>query len=204
MLSLHHAFQILKLAEEANLLIIEDDIFSDFEVEPAIRFAKLAGFNNVIQVGSFSKSISTSVRTGYLSTKAEWIDALVNLKIATTFSNNLLSSVIIHRVLTHPHYRKYLEELRQKLNRCMSQTIKKLQGLGMEPWVIPTVGMFVWCKLPEQVDVAQLCQLCLEDQVILAAGNAFSLQHNFKDYLRFNVAQCREDQIFNVLEKHMN
>ena len=49
------AHRLLKLAEQAGLTIIEDDIFADFEQEPAPRLAAFDGLERVVQIGSFSK-----------------------------------------------------------------------------------------------------------------------------------------------------
>src|SRR5690606_15215752 len=56
------AHRILKLAEEADLTIVEDDIFADFEWTPAPRLAAFDGLQRVVHIGSFSKTLSASVR----------------------------------------------------------------------------------------------------------------------------------------------
>ncbi|MGL1503037.1 aminotransferase class I/II-fold pyridoxal phosphate-dependent enzyme, partial [Vibrio parahaemolyticus] len=54
-LSPTHAHRVLKLAEAADMLIVEDDIFSDFEHDIASRYAAFDGLDRVIHIGSFSK-----------------------------------------------------------------------------------------------------------------------------------------------------
>ena len=49
---------LLKLADASGLVIIEDDIFSDFENVPAPRLAAYDGLERVIHIGSFSKTLS--------------------------------------------------------------------------------------------------------------------------------------------------
>ena len=48
-------------------------------------------------------------------------------------------------------------------------------------------------------DAAQVAQVCLQQGVVLAPGNAFSLSQQAADCVRFNVAQCWDDKIFTVL-----
>lgn len=79
------AHRLLKLADASSLVIVEDDIFGDFETTPAPRLSAFDGLSRVIQIGSFSKTISASVRCGYIAARGEWIESLVDLKIATTF-----------------------------------------------------------------------------------------------------------------------
>lgn len=202
-LSTHTAYQILKLAEQANLTIVEDDIFADFEVVSVPRYLDLNGFANVIQIGSFSKTVSASIRCGYIAAHPRLIDSLIDLKIATNFGCGLLSAEIIYTALSDSSYRKYLDGLKLHLADAMSKTIRQLGKLGITPWVLPKGGLFLWCKLPEHIDSAELSKICLAHHVILAPGNAFSQSHSASHFLRFNVAQCNDQRIYEVLEKAM-
>lgn len=92
-LSSQVAYRILKLADDARLVIVEDDIFADFEDTPAPRLAALDGLARVIHIGSFSKSISASVRCGYIAARPDWIEGIADLKIATTFGGGRLADV---------------------------------------------------------------------------------------------------------------
>ena len=193
------AYQVLKLVERSNLIVIEDDIFADLELHTAPRLAALDGLSRVIHIGSFSKTLSGSVRTGYIATKPEWIEDLTDIKIATSFGGNQLSAEILYAALTDGNYRKYLEELKINLAKAMDSTIKQLEKLNITPWFKPQAGLFLWCELPRHLDIASIAQTCLENGVILAPGNAFSQSQNFKNFIRFNVAQCSNSKVFAVL-----
>jgi DNA-binding transcriptional MocR family regulator len=60
--------------------------------------------------------------------------------------------------------------------------------------------MFLWCRLPEGLDAAELCRAALKEQIVLAPGNAFSLSESASGFLRFNVAQSMDDRLFEVLQ----
>lgn len=193
------AYQVLKLVEQSNLIVIEDDIFADLELHTAPRLAAMDGLSRVIYIGSFSKTLSGSVRTGYIASKTEWIEDLADIKIATNFGGNNLSAEILHAALTDGNYRKYLDELKIRLAKAMHVTIKQLNQLSIKPWLKPQAGLFLWCELPTHLDSARIAQKCLEYDVILAPGNSFSQSKNFKNFIRFNVAQCLDPKVFEVL-----
>ena len=193
------AYQVLKLVEQSNLIVIEDDIFADLELQAAPRLAALDGLSRVIYIGSFSKTLSGSVRTGFIASKIEWIEDLTDIKIATNFGGNNLSAEILHAALTDGNYRKYLDELKIRLAKAMDVTIKQLNQLNIKPWLKPQAGLFLWCELPTHLDSARIAQKCLEYDVILAPGNSFSQTKNFKNFIRFNVAQCLDPKVFEVL-----
>jgi DNA-binding transcriptional MocR family regulator len=197
------AHRVLKLAEKHDTIIIEDDIFADFEPEPAARFAGFDGFDRVIQVGSLSKTISAAIRGGYIAAKPEWIEQLVDLKLAVSQGSGHLSAVLLHRLLTDGGHRRHLDGLRAKLSAAMGQTIRRLGALGLTPWVAPRGGLFLWARLPEGLDSADIARYGLKKDVVFAPGDVFSVSHAARGFMRFNVALCAHPRIFEVLEEAM-
>ncbi len=197
------AHRLLKLAETHDLIVIEDDVFADFEPEPAARFAGLDGFERVIQVGSLSKTISAAIRGGYIAAKPEWIEPLIDLKLASSQGNGRLSAVLLHRLLEDAGRRRHLDALRAKLSGAMGQTIRRLGALGLTPWVAPRGGLFLWARLPDGLDAAEIARHGLKNGIVFAPGNVFSLSLGASGFLRFNVAQCAPPRIFEGLEEAM-
>ena len=198
------AHRLLKLADQSGLTIIEDDIFGDFEHESAPRLAAFDGLERVVHTGSFSKSLSASVRCGFIAARHDWVERLIDLKIATSFGGGRLSAELILGVLKDGTYRKHMESLRERLSRSMGQTSARLQTLGIEPWIEPRGGLFLWCTLPEGLDATDVARRALAENVILAPGNAFSVKQSASRFLRFNVAQSTDPRVFAVLEAAMN
>jgi len=195
------AHRLLKLADSSNLVIVEDDIFADFEIRPAPRLAAFDGLARVIHIGSFSKTISASLRCGYIAARADWIDSLIDLKIATSFGGGRLATEVLMVALTDSGYRKHMETVRIRLAQAREKTITRLDAIGITPWLVPQSGMFVWCRLPDGIDAATIARSCLKDGVVLAPGNPFSQSLSAGDFLRFNAAQSTDDRIFDVLAR---
>ena len=198
------AHRLLKLAEQHDLTIVEDDIFADFEHEPAPRLAAFDGLERVIHMGSFSKSLSASVRCGFIAARRDWIDGLVDLRIATSFGGGRLSSELVLLMLKDGTYRKHMDHLRARLAHSMGETSVKLKALGVVPWIEPRGGMFLWCKLPEGIDAGKIAQAGLREKIVFAPGNVFSQTQSANNYMRFNVAQCADPRILRVLETALN
>ncbi len=195
------AHRVLKLAEQHDLIIIEDDIFADFEVEPSPRLAAFDGLERVVQIGSFSKTLSASLRCGYIAAKADWIEGLTDLKIATSFAGGRLSAELLLAVLQDGTYRKHVESLRPRLANAMSQAGTRLRNVGLTPWVEPRAGLFLWCELPEGMDAADIARRAMAENIVLAPGNVFSPAQTAGRFLRFNVAQCADPGIFKLLRR---
>jgi DNA-binding transcriptional MocR family regulator len=200
-LSAQTAHRLLNAAAAHDLTIIEDDIFADFEGEPSARLAALDGLRRVIRIGSFSKALSASVRCGYIAARPDWIEALVDLQVATSFSGpSPVTTELIASVLTGGSYRKHMADLRRRLARARRKTAEKLQRIDIDPWLMPRGGFFLWCSLPEGCDSAEVARSALAKNVVLAPGNVFSDSQTAAAFMRFNVAQCGDPQIMPVLE----
>ena len=197
------ARRVLELAAQSGLTIIEDDIFADFEHVPAPRLAALGGLGRVVHIGSFSKTLSASVRCGFIAAPRDWIEGLTDLKIATTFGGGPLSAELVLTLLKDGSYRRHVEALRLRLSHAMRDTIPRLTATGIMPWLEPSAGMFLWCRLPDGVDAAAIARRALAEGVVLAPGNAFSLSRSASGFLRFNVAQSGDGKVFEVLERAM-
>lgn len=197
------AHRLLQRAEATDLVIVEDDIFADFERTPAPRLAAFDGLSRVIQIGSFSKTLSAAVRCGYIAARSDWIESLADLKIATTFGSGRVAATVLLAALTDGGTRKHLERLRDRLAGAMERTARRLAPLGIRPWLEPQAGMFLWCRLPAGLDAAPLAQACLKERVVLAPGNAFSQSRTASGFLRFNVAQSEDERLYEVLARAM-
>jgi DNA-binding transcriptional MocR family regulator len=198
------AHRLLKLADQSDLTIIEDDIFADFEHTPAPRLAAFDGLGRVVHIGSFSKTLSASVRCGFIAAPRDWMEGLTDLKIATSFGSGRLASELVLTLLKDGSYRKHVDLLRTRLSRAMAETSTRLKAIGITPWIDQPSGMFLWCSLPEGVDAAEMARRALSANVVLAPGNAFSLSQTASRFLRFNVAQSADERIFRTLEEAMS
>ena len=203
-LSPQAAHRLLSAAAAHDLTIIEDDIFADFEPEPSSRLAVLDGLNRVIRIGSFSKTLSASIRCGYIAARADWIEGLVDLQVATSFGGpSPVVTELIASVLAGGGYRKHMDELRQRLTRARRKMVSRLEPLGIRPWLLTRGGFYLWCCLPDGQDSAALARLAVAEGVVLAPGNVFSVAQTASAFLRFNVAQSDDPRVVAVLVQAM-
>lgn len=193
------AHRVLKLADQFGVTIVEDDVFADFEHTPAPRLAAFDGLDRVIHIGGFSKTLSASARCGFVAARPDWIESLIDLKIATSFGGGRLTAELVLAVLSDGGHRKHVEGLRHRLAQARAQVTAKLAAIGIVPWLEPQAGMFLWCRLPEDIDAADVARAALAQKVVLAPGNVFSPSQSATSYMRFNVSQTVDERLFGVL-----
>ncbi|MEK9209630.1 aminotransferase-like domain-containing protein [Sphingomonas sp. 2378] len=193
------AHRLLKIADTHDMVIVEDDIFADFEHGPSPRLAAFDGLDRTIRIGSFSKSLSAAVRCGHIAARSDWIEALSDLRIATSMAGSPLTASLLHSVLTDGSYRRHVEGIRTRLARATAKVAKRLRAVGIEPWIEPAAGIFLWARLPDGADAVDLARRAVAEGIVLAPGPVFSTSGDWRDHMRFNVAMSDDDRLYAFL-----
>jgi len=193
------AHRLLSIAGAHDIAVIEDDVFGDFESRPAPRLAALDGLDRVILLGSFSKTLSSATRCGFMMARGERIERLTDLKLATTFVNDDLAAQLVHRMLIDGTYRKHVDNLRRRLAAARDRVARELEGVGLRPLIEGEAGLFLWAELPDGVDAVEVSRFAASEGIVMAPGNVFSPSQSAGRYLRFNVAHSGHRRIFEVL-----
>jgi DNA-binding transcriptional MocR family regulator len=194
------AHRLLKIAEAQDMVVVEDDIFADFEHTPSPRLAAFDGLDRTIRIGSFSKSLSAAVRCGHIAARPDWIEGLADLRIATSMAGSPLAANLLHAVLTDGSYRRHVDGVRSRLARATARVAKRLRAIGIEPWTDPAAGIFLWARLPNGVDAVELARRAITEGIVLAPGPVFSTSGGWRDHMRFNVAMSDDDRLYAFLE----
>jgi DNA-binding transcriptional MocR family regulator len=202
-LSAASAHRVLTLAERYDVVLVEDDVYGDFEANPSPRLAAFDGFSRVIYVGGFTKTVSAALRVSYLIGRPDWMEAIVDLKLATTLGSSAFAAAAVHAYLAGGGYRRHLESLRGKLAGATTRALARLRALGLKPWVEPRAGIFVWAELPDGLDAAEVARHGQRDSVVFAPGRMFSASPQWRGFLRFNVAVSADGRVFEALERAM-
>lgn len=195
------AHQILKLAEQYDIPILEDDIYADFEETPSPRLATLDQLERVISIGSFSKTMSAACRCGWIACRKEWLEGLADLKLATALTSNELSAQLVYAMLKDGSYRRHVAAIRERLGRAAVTVRRQIEQAGLTLWMEPSGGMFLWARLPGDVDATEVARQAAREGVAMAPGNVFSVSRSTGDYLRFNIAQSRHERIYDCLAR---
>ena len=186
-MSLARRERLIALAREHEILVVEDDCYADLHFEgepPPPSIYKLADFENVIYIGSFSKILGPGVRLGYLSASEELLSQVLSFKIDAGTSN--LSAFIVGNFLKDHLWEHVATVNRILKEKCdaVKDALSKNSPSAFERWTHPTGGLFIWVKLPEATDTPRLWRMLDEQGVRLAPGRAFHSQDQEVPYLR--------------------
>ncbi len=187
------AYRLLELAREYDVQIIEDDIYADFQDGAVTRLATLDAEQRVIYLASFSKTLSSSLRVGYLVAPPALIARLAELKMVTGLGTSRFAEQVVAQMLATGTYRKSVARLRVRLAQHMAKALVQLEASGWEVFTEPYGGMFVWARSPGR-DFASLTREAQACSVLLASGSAFDPLGAASDWLRINVAYAQDER----------
>lgn len=88
-------FRLLQLAHQYGFTLVEDDVYADFEATPSQRLATLDRLERVIYLSGFSKTLSSSLRIGYLASRPDLIKHLIDLKALTSMGCARITESIV-------------------------------------------------------------------------------------------------------------
>jgi 2-aminoadipate transaminase len=163
--------EFLAVAAEYGVPIFEDECYADLtwgamDAPPALYSLDPS---RVIHSGSFSKTLAPALRLGYVVADWEFMSRMLAIKSATDSGTGALEQLVVAEYFSK-HFAAHVGELsavlKDKLD-TMIEAVEREFGTAVEPWV-PKGGIFLWLKLPDQVDVRKLVQPALD------AGIAFN------------------------------
>jgi DNA-binding transcriptional MocR family regulator len=197
----HTAFRVLQVAERCNFTVVEDDVCSDLQRALTPRLATLDQLNRVIYVRSFTKTVSASMRVGFVAARPDLIDRLADIKILTSITSSELTERVIYQMLIDGHYRKHLARLWARLDEARHNVIRTFERISVELFAEPTDGLFVWVRFPRIGDSRALADRVAREGLVLAPGSTFSPQHDRSPWMRFNVALSDNPRVHRWFER---
>jgi 2-aminoadipate transaminase len=189
--------EMLKLAEAHGVPIFEDDCYADLiwdhKRPPALH--AMSKNANVIHIGSFSKSIAPALRVGYIV--APW--AILSRMLAIKFDagSGALEQMVLAEYCA-PHFAEHVPVLTKGLRRKLDTLMESLNeqfGTAAE-FEEPKGGIFLWVKLPDNVDTAKLYQPALQAGVAINPGPEWSVNKpHSRSRMRLCFASPTHDEI---------
>jgi DNA-binding transcriptional MocR family regulator len=202
-ISPHVAFKVLQAAERHNFTVVEDDIFCDLQTKMTPRLATLDQLNRVIYARSFSKTLSGSLRVGFIACPEGIANELADIKMLTSITTSQFTERLVYLMLVDGHYRKYLSRLHERLGEARRNVVRAFERIGLELFVEPADGMFIWGRFPQVEDSLALAEASQRDGIMLAPGTVFRPHLGRSQWMRFNVTACEDTRVQRWLQRQI-
>ncbi|HTE79675.1 MAG TPA: PLP-dependent aminotransferase family protein [Reyranella sp.] len=180
--------ELIAIAREYGVMIFEDECYSDliWNADRPKSIYSLAGGDGVVFVGSFSKSIAPSLRVGYIVARWEILARILGLKQdagSGALEQMVLAEFCAKHFANHvPKLNKVLSHKLQVLREALAEQFGTAAEFGDPPG-----GIYLWIKLPDNVDTVKLGHAALAAGVSLNPGPEWSTD---KEYARSRLRLC--------------
>lgn len=199
-MSLEKRKRMYELALQNDLVILEDNPYGNLRVAgvdvPAVKSLDTEGI--VFYAGSFSKILAPGIRVAYAVIPKKAAGAFTIGKQVSDVHTGVLNQMIVSRWFDEYDVDKHIENIRKiyrrKLN-LMCDCLDKYCG-GFINYVRPQGGLFIWAKLPDEVDMLKYVNALLERKVAVVPGSAFMTDDTAPcSYIRLNFSTPSDDDI---------
>ncbi|WNL38177.1 PLP-dependent aminotransferase family protein [Halomonas sp. PAMB 3232] len=192
------AHRLLQLAQQHDFMLIEDDIYADLQSVPSTRLAALDGLERVLYIGSFSKTLSASLRVGFIAAPSARVQPLVTTKMLTSIVGAPFAEAVIATLIENGSYRRLTERLATRLTRHMGSALVALDDGGWSVFTPPTGGMFVWARPP--IKSSEVLEERARDcGVALSPGLLFLPESDGTPWRRLNVAYMQHESVLTFI-----
>lgn len=216
-LSMERRQALLRWAQEADGVIVEDDYDSEFRYggKPLEPLKALDQEGRVVYIGTFSKSIEQDVRLGYV-VLPPWLKSTF-MKAQFLYeprSANLAHQHALASFLRSGGYERHLRRMRRVYARRYAACIEEIQS-RLNRWFNPVaveagLHVFAWWKGDEET-YARFQEGCEHEGIVLPAGSSymraqqrpaalFGFSHMEEEDIRVGIRQMA--QILQKIDKY--
>ena len=197
-LSLASAHQVLRLAEQHDFRIVEDDTYAHLAPAHAPRLSALDGLRRTIYVSGFAKILAPGWRVGFMAAPPDLVERLVDVKLLGTLTTPALLEQAVAVCLEQGWLRRHAERVITRLGAARTRTVKLALAAGCR-FATPPAGLFGW--VDTGVDTERLATDMLDDGWLLAPGTVFHPGRQPSTLMRINFATTQDPRFWQAFEK---
>jgi len=206
-LSLERRHELLAIAREFDLLVVEDSPYRQLRYvgESLPSLGSLDRDGRVITLFTFSKILSPGLRLGWSIAAPEITARLVVAKqpvdLCTSGFNQFVAREYLKSGLLPAQLARIRELYALKRGKMLEALDRHIDPEWGVSWTRPEGGLFVWMSLPQWMDGGELLQLALEEKVAFVTGRAFHCDGLGHNTMRLNFSFPAPDELDTAVER---
>ncbi|MXX81867.1 MAG: PLP-dependent aminotransferase family protein [Chloroflexi bacterium] len=192
---------VIERSKAHGFIIVEDDVYSDlrFAGKAPPSFYALAGGENVLRLGSFSKTLAPGLRLGWLVGSARQIaDFGASGILRMGGGANPFCAAVVAEYCRSGAWSAHVDWLRGQYQARRDLALAALENTMPDgvSWTHPQGGYFIWLRLPDMVDVDTLERRAQAEQVYFANGRGFFAEPAMgAQHLRLSYSYLSHDKL---------
>ncbi len=198
-MSLPRRRQLVKIATERQLLVLEDNPYGllRYEGEPPPPLYKLDGGVYVMYLGTFSKILSPGIRLGWVAAPPPVLEKINLGKQEADLCTSTLSQLMVQAYFERGEWQDYVASLVEVYRPRRDAMLDALAEFfpAEASWTRPAGGMFIWATLPDYIDTTDLLARALRDNVAFVPGEGAFLTGEGRSSMRLNFSSSQTSEI---------
>ena len=198
--------QLVEIADEHDLLIVEDDAYFDlyFDSEGA-RLVPLAALRpeRVVYLGTFSKVLAPGIRTAYLRAPEVIARKIELAKEGADLSSSVLDQAIVVEAIRAGLIERRLPGLRKFYEvrcRAMLEALERQAPAGSR-WTKPIGGFFILLELAAGLDATEILPRAIAGGVAYVPGQPFFVDDSGANTIRLAYSKESPGAIADGIER---
>jgi DNA-binding transcriptional MocR family regulator len=168
--------EILAIAREAGIFVIEDNPYGLLGFDrPSPNAMRAEDSENVIYLGSFSKTIAPGFRVGWALVPQSLKEKIVIASESSILCPSNFSQLAISSYLSDQPWRDQIASFTQLYKTRRDAMLESLEKHFPKEatWTKPEGGFYVWVTLPPEIDTKALMPKAIVAKVAYVPGTAF-------------------------------
>jgi 2-aminoadipate transaminase len=188
---------VVDICRRHDVLIAQDDAYGaiGFERDPLPSLFALAGGTGAVLLGTFSKTLATGLRVGWIMGEQAVVDAITAMRFdmgVSPWTSRVIAAFCEDGGFAE-HVARVVEVYRRKRDVMLAALDERCAKYGR--WSVPEGGFFIWMELSEGVDPAKLRITANEEAVGYVGGAAFFADGSGERFVRLCYSNVAEREI---------
>lgn len=195
--------ELLRVAREHDLLVIEDNAYGRLRFEgenlPLLRSLD----DEVVHLGTFSKIFTPGFRIGWVIGPRPILDKLSYAKQAADLCSSSFAQRLIEQYFARNLWTEHVASLIETYRRRRDVMLAALKEFFPEEasWTYPQGGFFVWVTLPEYIDTREMLARAISQKVVYISGGGFFADGTGANCMRLNFSYPEESDIYEGIKR---
>jgi GntR family transcriptional regulator/MocR family aminotransferase len=191
--------ELLRLATEARIAVVEDDYDHEFHYEgrPVLPLASTDRAGCVVYVGSLSKLIAPGLRLGYVVAPAPLVRALAALRTVVDRQGDAPLERALVELLEEGELQRHARRARREYHArrdALAEALREELG-GAVDFEVPAGGLALWARVDEAIDVSDWAERAASHGVQITPGHAFALEGRGPAAFRLGFASLTRQEL---------
>lgn len=203
-MSLERRKALIDIAISYDIPIIDDNPYYQirFEGEP-IPTLKALGGDEVIELGTFSKTIAPGLRIGWMNGSDSIMPQLEKVKQCTDLHTNTFCQYMIYEYINAGELESHIETIKADYRHKRNLMLEAMRDFFPDEVrrTEPQGGLFLWVELPRHMSARDLLPKAIESKVSYVYGEPFFPNQGGENCLRLNFSNASHQDIVEGIKR---